>query len=72
MSNCPCFVDGRRMQAMVVADGLTPLSCLSLPRQALGMADDDCRLPQLVICGHGSVDDPDGTWVSSSMRITSL
>lgn len=23
----------------------------------------EARFPQLIICGHGSVDDPDGTWV---------
>jgi len=23
----------------------------------------EARLPQLIICGHGSVDDPDGNWV---------
>jgi hypothetical protein len=27
------------------------------------------RLPQLIICGHGSVDDPDGTWVRDEWAI---
>jgi glycosyltransferase involved in cell wall biosynthesis len=46
------------------------LEAYRLLRQKMDEEFDDVQIPQLVICGHGSIDDPDGTIIFEQTQMT--